>query len=762
MHRLYTIFKLLMIACFALSMAHTVWCGTVTDPLGNEVFVRAKGKMLYSIGASYSMLQGGAVVRRDKEFHNRTGKQNFFTFDISGRNVRHLLTVGTFHTRFSAFTLDKTLFDAGRWDIIVPRAQGRIVGVLSKLTNTSITPQGRRIENRDITSELDWFLAGVRAESNLGNWVLSVKGLPQLSIPLPKIGINYATEFLTNYQLSQATNPFRGVTVTSPLDVIYLRFRDGSPENPGGAKLYRIKVYLNGSAAYDFAGGREPPGVLVGLKSSFSDGLSRWVDRNGYFIYRFSIPNPQTLEDIRFELDIANDYVVELSTDRKSWRLMLTAPGNPRDESNRGVRTFHYGEMTDETTMGFDMQMTFLGASIEAERAWYIRTFQYPTVRGKRTQRKAGAWFIDVNRRFGPVFWRSEYTHMDTFYNAGDFVDDDDNEDMYPDAIEPDIPVSSPYDRDGDRIPDWQDDFLLFGADPPRFRTGLEREYMDLNNNGVPDREEDDDKPDYRMDYEEGSYGHHTFLIFSLPFIKGLSLTPGYYEKHLIPQKRSARGWYGILSYSPGRIPGFGRLNLRYTIRRAHDLIPDDTVNRKDDLSLQNYLSNILTFTARYDQVENLMVETKFKYQYDALFHTRQRAVDTILINRVRYDWKIRPDLVLSPMFRSDRSLGFRMPYDRANALDDTRNAYILTLSHRLMDQLQLSAGLEYLTYRNRLIPDSDFNRKVIFLELILRGRAFGSQMGMLATFSYIDHRFIRSLGGSQKKTDISITLYLL
>jgi len=761
-HRLYTIFKLLMIACFALSMAHTVWCGTVTDPLGNEVFVRAKGKMLYSIGASYSMLQGGAVVRRDKEFHNRTGKQNFFTFDISGRNVRHLLTVGTFHTRFSAFTLDKTLFDAGRWDIIVPRAQGRIVGVLSKLTNTSITPQGRRIENRDITSELDWFLAGVRAESNLGNWVLSVKGLPQLSIPLPKIGINYATEFLTNYQLSQATNPFRGVTVTSPLDVIYLRFRDGSPENPGGAKLYRIKVYLNGSAAYDFAGGREPPGVLVGLKSSFSDGLSRWVDRNGYFIYRFSIPNPQTLEDIRFELDIANDYVVELSTDRKSWRLMLTAPGNPRDESNRGVRTFHYGEMTDETTMGFDMQMTFLGASIEAERAWYIRTFQYPTVRGKRTQRKAGAWFIDVNRRFGPVFWRSEYTHMDTFYNAGDFVDDDDNEDMYPDAIEPDIPVSSPYDRDGDRIPDWQDDFLLFGADPPRFRTGLEREYMDLNNNGVPDREEDDDKPDYRMDYEEGSYGHHTFLIFSLPFIKGLSLTPGYYEKHLIPQKRSARGWYGILSYSPGRIPGFGRLNLRYTIRRAHDLIPDDTVNRKDDLSLQNYLSNILTFTARYDQVENLMVETKFKYQYDALFHTRQRAVDTILINRVRYDWKIRPDLVLSPMFRSDRSLGFRMPYDRANALDDTRNAYILTLSHRLMDQLQLSAGLEYLTYRNRLIPDSDFNRKVIFLELILRGRAFGSQMGMLATFSYIDHRFIRSLGGSQKKTDISITLYLL
>ena len=742
------------------SLAIPVALGRVTDPLGNEIFARG-GKMLYFIGTSYSLLQGEARVRREKEFHQRTGKQNFFTFDISGRNIRHLLTVGTFHTRFSAFTLDKSLFDSARWDIIVPRAQGRIIGVLSKLTNTSITPWGKRIEGRDIISKLDRFLVGLRAEANLGSWALTFKGVPRLTIPLPRLGVSYASEFLTNYQLAGAASPFGGVTAVPPPDALYLRFRDGSPENPWGAKVYGVKVYFDGSIAYDFRGGAEPPGVLIASKRSFSDGLSRWVERDGFFTYRFAIPNPQTLKDVKFELDIANDYVVELSTDGKSWRLMLTAPGNVTDESNRAVRTFHYGEVTDEATMGFDMQMTLFGASVELEKAWYVRTFKYPTVDGKRTRRVASAWFIDVNRRFGPIFWRSEYTHIDTFYNAGNFVDDDDNEDMYSDAMEPDIPIASPHDRDGDRIPDWQDDFLLFDADPPRFLMGLRREYMDFNNNGIPDREEDDADPDYRLDYDEGSYGHHSYLIISLPFLEGLSLTPGYYEKHLIYDKRSARGWYGILSYSP-RLPNFGSIDLRYTVRRAHDIIPDDTIKKKDDLSLQNYLSNIVTLVVDFRRVENLRVTTKFKYQYDALFHVRRRVVDSMLINQVRYDWRVRPDLVISPMFRSDRTIGFTMPRIGGERVDETRNAYILTLNHKLRDQLQFSAGLEFLTYRNRVDPSLDFNRKVIFLELIMQGRAFGSTMGMLATFSYVDHRLIRALGGSEKRADISITLFLL
>jgi hypothetical protein len=69
---------------------------------------------------------------------------------------------------------------------------------------------------------------------------------------------------------------------------------------------------------------------------------------------------------------------------------------------------------------------------------------------------------------------------------------------------------------------------------------------------------------------------------------------------------------------------------------------------------------------------------------------------------------------------------------------------------------------LQFLTFRNNLNPDQDYDRRVAFLELALNGEAFGSKMGMLATFSYVDNRFIRSLGGSEKTTDVMITLYLL
>ena len=71
--------------------------------------------------------------------------------------------------------------------------------------------------------------------------------------------------------------------------------------------------------------------------------------------------------------------------------------------------------------MGFDLQTTLLGFSIEAERAWYVQTKQYPLLSGKRAHRTTGAWFIDVNRNFGPVTWRSEVTRNCSFLYRKEF-----------------------------------------------------------------------------------------------------------------------------------------------------------------------------------------------------------------------------------------------------------------------------------------------------------------------------------------------------
>ena len=94
------------------------------------------------------------------------------------------------------------------------------------------------------------------------------------------------------------------------------------------------------------------------------------------------------------------------------------------------------------------------------------------------------------------------------------------------------------------------------------------------------------------------------------------------------------------------RFPILGQFLFRYTLRRSHDIIPDDVVIRstgeiiEDDLALQRYLGNIFTMIVDYQDIKNLTIRSKFKYQRDTLFHSRQRVIDTALINQIRYDYK--------------------------------------------------------------------------------------------------------------------------
>lgn len=743
-----------------------------TDPLGNQVFDKS-GKELYKMQATFGVLEGDSVLRRDAEFRRKTSNRNFFTFDIPAENVNHQLTVGNFLTKFSSFTLNKELFDAARWNITVPRAGGGVSAFIARVTNNTFSILGERttpIEDVDIESTSDWFMAGMRAEANLGAYDFQLGAYPEVTVPLPRVGVNYVNRFFTNYDLTRANNPFRGITISNPPTELFLRFSDASPENSGGARVFHVRVFVDGVLEYNVTAGQERPGVLVLPNDSKRDARSRWVDGEGTFTYRFSLFNPQEIERVHFEVDIANDYRVDLSTDNQNFQLELSAAGNVRDSSNREVRRFDYGTLTDETAMGFDLQTTLAGFAVEAECAWYTQTRQYPLVTGNRSQRRANAWFVDINRNFGPITWRSEFTRIAPLFTASNFVDDNDNEDRYADSREPEILLSgnTKDDVDGDRVKDWDDDFLLFFADPPRFRLGLNRESIDFNNNGEPDNLEDDDKPNYRFDYDEGSYGHNTYFKADLPFAKGLSIIPGYYVKRLILEQKSARGFYNVLSYAPEPIPHFGTVLFRYTLRRSRDIIPDDVVIRstgeriKDNLALQNYLGNIYTMIVNYQNIKNLMLTSKFKYQRDSLFHTRQRVIDTALINQIRYDYEVLDDLTIAPAFRSDRSIGYTVPFEKKRSIDVLRNAYILTLTHQVAAQLQLSAGAQYLTWRDLNDSANDFDRTVGFFELVLQGDAFGQRMGLLITSDYVIQDYLVPLGGGERRTNIGISLFLL
>jgi hypothetical protein len=181
-----------------------------------------------------------------------------------------------------------------------------------------------------------------------------------------------------------------------------------------------------------------------------------------------------------------------------------------------------------------------------------------------------------------------------------------------------------------------------------------------------------------------------------------------------------------------------------------------------DNLALQNYLGNIFTMIVSYQNIENLMLTSKFKYQRDNLFHTRQRVIDTALINQIRYDYEVLDDLTIAPAFRSDRAIGYTVPFEKERSIDVLRNAYIVTLTHQVAAQLQLSAGAQYLTWRDLNDSRNDFDRTVGFFELVLQGDAFGQRMGLLITSDYVIQNFLVPLGGGERRTNIGISLFLL
>ena len=140
----------------------------VYDPLGNRVF-EGKGEQLYSIDATYGLIEGGAVARREKKFRDQL-KATYVTFRVGASgSLRHEVSVGGFHTEFSSLTLNKRQSDAIGWGVAFPKSRGKMSTFIAKLTNTTL---GK--DNQTLESSSDWYMAGARAEAILGVWDVTV------------------------------------------------------------------------------------------------------------------------------------------------------------------------------------------------------------------------------------------------------------------------------------------------------------------------------------------------------------------------------------------------------------------------------------------------------------------------------------------------------------------------------------------------------------------------------------------------------------
>ena len=264
------------------------------------------------------------------------------------------------------------------------------------------------------------------------------------------------------------------------------------------------------------------------------------------------------------------------------------------------------------------------------------------------------AWFINLKQRFGKLFLEETLYHVDpgyttTYHNWGAntdrdqtyslertpesaaevspydeinyiLVEDDDDDDDWPDDIDFDGVLPQADDRDQNGILDYQEDFLIFEADPPIFQ-----DLVDLNNNGVIDSLEDDFEPQY--EYGIDREGFHVAASYDL--LDNLTLKVGWLNESEISSRRQNNSKYMHLTYQRD-VPDFGTLLFQNRFVRVRDDIPEysitlhpgelEALQESDELDFFNARVNTSTLQFIYTAVPNLTVETKFLVQLQKQF----------------------------------------------------------------------------------------------------------------------------------------------
>ena len=272
------------------------------------------------------------------------------------------------------------------------------------------------------------------------------------------------------------------------------------------------------------------------------------------------------------------------------------------------------------------------------------------------------AWFVQLKSRFGKLYLEGALYHIDpgyttTYLNFGSnsardqayalprtvlsqaernpwdvtnyaLVEDDDDDDDWPDDDDFDGVLPRADDRDQNGILDYQEDFLIFEADPPIFT-----DLIDLNNNGTIDSLEDDFEPQY--EYGIDREGFHISAEYDL--LDNLSLQLGWLKESEISSHRKNNSKYLHVTYQRD-IPDFGTILFQNRLVFAQDDIPDYTITLRvgeleeiqiaDELDYYNARVNATTLQFLYTAIPNLTLETKLLIVLQNQFETEEeRAV---------------------------------------------------------------------------------------------------------------------------------------
>lgn len=311
---------------------------------------------------------------------------------------------------------------------------------------------------------------------------------------------------------------------------------------------------------------------------------------------------------------------------------------------------------------------------------------------------RESAWFVQLKSRFGKLYLEGVLYHIDPGYtttylnfgandardqayalprtplaatseqvpwDAGNYalIEDDDDDDDWPDDDDFDGVLPRADDRDQNGILDYQEDFLIFEADPPIFT-----DLIDLNNNGTIDSLEDDFEPQYEYGIDRD--GYHLKAEYDL--LDNLSLQAGWLNESEISSRRKNDSKYLHLTYQRD-IPEFGLILFQNRFVRVRDDIPDYTITLRvgeleaeqirDELDYYNARVNTTTLQFLYTAVPNLTLEAKLLVIIQKQFE--QNAEDAVFLD-VEYD-------SAAELFEPDERVDFLVPDEQVRTTGDKR-----------------------------------------------------------------------------------------
>lgn len=419
---------------------------------------------------------------------------------------------------------------------------------------------------------------------------------------------------------------------------------------------------------------------------------------------------------------------------------VLRSAGTARDLAPRQVR-FDYGFPTAQSMASLSLQLDYGGLEVHGEVSLNMQNFKYPFSAGRRHSKDAAAYFFTAKRKLPLLgrrapLWGLELYRIDPDYSGNydsrrggaifhtdvpvappntaitqefNLFDDNDDGDQWPDDMPDDTPLAGQNDagvfpgldanndnvpdtdQNANGIPDWDDPFLFFWADPPEFIYDI-----DMNNNGLPDLTENDDQPDYP--YKRDQRGLHSFVDFADNLLHFDKLSLGFYRAEEIAGAGESKARY--LRWESRWQRQWGFVDFLGDIKRVEDSIADPTFIWKTS-------SNLRINSIVIQETSGLYNLIGLRAPDPDLLLMRNSTVSTLHLNS---QFKIfnRLDLGLRYKWRRNRQHQDRFA-DGTEQDDGTLNR--LTLSHKLeyrvplRESIVLTARFRHLYWRDAGYP---------------------------------------------------------